>query len=82
MNYRSGEEIRKGDKVLFHGEPAEIEFVAYRLTGDPIGDWHVREHGPGVMVLEPKHFGRAFLRNTENAEDLIFLSREGGTVET
>jgi hypothetical protein len=26
--YSSGEEIRKGDRVLLHGEPGEIELVA------------------------------------------------------
>jgi len=28
LKYRSGEEIRKGDSVLFHGEKAQIELVA------------------------------------------------------
>ena len=28
LKYRSGEEIRKGDRVLFHGNPAEVELVA------------------------------------------------------
>src|SRR4051794_24019426 len=28
LKYRSGEEIRKGDRVRFHGNPAEVEFVA------------------------------------------------------
>ena len=47
MKYKSGEEIRKGDRVLFHGETGEIEFVAEKFTGDPAMDWHV-EDGPGV----------------------------------
>lgn len=72
MKYKSGEEIRKGDRVLFHGETGEIEFVAEKFTGDPAMDWHV-EDGPGVMVLEPKHFGRAFLRNLDH---LVFVSRQ------
>jgi hypothetical protein len=75
MKYPSGEEIRKGDKVLFHGEPGEIEFVVDKLVGDPAMDWHMREQGPGVMVVEPKFFGRAFIRDTERAEDLEFVSR-------
>jgi hypothetical protein len=29
--YQSGDDVRKGDRVLLHGEPAEIEFV---LNGD------------------------------------------------
>jgi hypothetical protein len=75
MKYQSGEEIRKGDRVLFHGEPGEIEFVAEKLVGDPGMDWHIKQEGPGVMVLEPKSFQRVFVRDTENAEDLEFVSR-------
>jgi len=75
LKYQSGEEIRKGDRVMFHGEPGEIEFVADRLVGDPALDWHVNESGPGVMVLEPKYFGRAYVSATHEAEDLVFVSR-------
>jgi hypothetical protein len=35
MRYQSREEIRKGDKVLFHGESGEIELVVDKLVGDP-----------------------------------------------
>ncbi len=75
MKYHSGEEIRKGDKVLFHDEPGEIEFVVERLVGDPTIDWHMNEQGPGVMVLEPTSFNRAYVRDTQNIEDLQFVSR-------
>ena len=75
MRYQSGEEIRKSDRVLFHGEPGEIEFVADKLVGDSEIDWHMENGGPGVMVLEPKVFGRAFIHDTEDAEDLQFVSR-------
>ena len=75
FTYQSGEEIKKGDRVLFHGEPGEIEFVADALIGDPAMDWYVEEHGGGVMVIEPKCFGRAFLTETHTAEDLVFVSR-------
>jgi hypothetical protein len=75
MKYQTGDEIRKGDRVPFHGEPGEIEFIVDALSGDPAVDWYMKEHGPGVMVLEPKIFGRAFIRDTENAEDLVLVSR-------
>jgi hypothetical protein len=55
---RSGEEIKKGDRVLFDGEPGEIEFVADALIGNPAMDWYVEEHGG--MVIEPKRFGECF----------------------
>ena len=65
----------RGDRVMLHGEPGEIEFVADKLVGDPAMDWYVQELGGGVMVVEPKVFGRVFLRETEDAEDLVFLAR-------
>ncbi len=77
MKYQSGEEIRKGDKVLFHGEPGEIDFIVEALSGDTAMDWYVKEYGPGVMVVEPKA-GRTFLTETEDAEDLVLVSRSNG----
>jgi hypothetical protein len=73
FRYQSGGEIKKGDRVLFHGEPGEIEFVADPLANDP--ERYVQQEGAGVMVVEPKVFGRAFISDTEQAEDLIFVSR-------
>jgi len=71
--YQSGDEIRNGDHVLLHGEPGEVEFV---LDGDtnPEG-WP--EHERGVMIVEPKFFGRLFLAETDigDYEDLVFVSR-------
>ena len=75
LTYMTGQEIRKGDRVLFHGEPGEIELVADPLVPDPETDWYVQEYGGGVMILEPKQFGRAFLREPHTAEDLEFLAR-------
>jgi hypothetical protein len=76
FRYQSGEEIRKGDRVLFHREPGEIEFVVSE-PGDAALDWYLREHGGGVMVLEPKAFGRCFIPTDqiEETEDLEFVSR-------
>jgi len=75
MKYQSGEEIRKGDRVLFHGEAAEIEFIAEGPVGNPAMDWNVKHNGPGVMILEPKFFGRVYIRDSEASEDLVFVSR-------
>lgn len=73
--YQSREEVKKGDRVTYHGEPGEIEFVAEKVVGDGEIDWHVREHGGGVMIIEPKDFGRVFVDNPENDEDLILIAR-------
>jgi hypothetical protein len=72
--YSSGEEIRKGDRVLLHGEPGEIELVA-----DPAespDDWLVKEQGGGIMVLELKVFGRLFISEPQTDERLTFVSRQ------
>jgi len=75
FNYQSGEEKRKGDRVLFHDHPGEIEFVADPLVSDVETDWYVQEYGGGVMVVEPTNFGHVFLTETQEAEDLIFVAR-------
>jgi len=41
----------------------------YPNVNDPATDEYVQERGGGVMVIEPKYFGRAFLPQPENAED-------------
>jgi hypothetical protein len=78
LRYRSGEEIKKGDRVLFHGNPAEIELVAYD-PNDPETAWHVSEYGGGVVVSDPKVSGRTFIPRDalDEYEDLEFVSRVG-----
>lgn len=80
MNYRSGEEIRKGDRVLFHGNPAQIELVAFD-ENDPEQAWYVQEYGGGILVSDPMLSGRTFIRveSLPNYEDLEFVGRGGST---
>ena len=78
LKYRSGEEIKKGDRVLFHGNPAEVELVAFD-PNEPEHAWHVQEFGGGVMILDPIVSGRAFISTDQlnDYEDLEFVSRAG-----
>lgn len=75
LQYATGEEICAGDRVLFHGEPARIEFVVEARTGDLELDWYL-EQGPGVMVREPKFFGKVYVPDPALVADLVFLRRE------
>lgn len=77
FNYVTGEEIRKGDRVIYAGVAAKIELVADEATKDSETDWYIKEYGGGVMILElePKVFGRVFLTETQHDEDLEFVSR-------
>jgi hypothetical protein len=78
LKYQSGEEIKKGDRVLFHGEPGEIELVATK-PGNSETEWFVETYGGGVMVRE-RVMGRTFIPGDqiEETEDLEFVSRSEG----
>jgi len=76
LKYQSGEEIQKGDHVLFHRNPATVELVASDAS-DPETDWYMQEFGGGVMILDPMVSGRTFIHADQitNYEDLEFVSR-------
>ena len=76
LKYRSGEEVKKGHRVLFHGNPSEIEFVAPELN-DPKMEWYVLTYGGGVSVLDPMISRNTFIPadQLEEYEDLKFVSR-------
>jgi hypothetical protein len=58
LRYSTGEEIQSGDRIVYHGEPSQVEFIAER--GDPETGWYVEEFGGGFMLLAPS-FGRVFV---------------------
>lgn len=70
LTYVSGEEIRSGDRVLYHGEPGQVEFVAKH--GDAESAWYIEHCGEGCIILTPS-FGRVFA--TKGDEDLEFVAR-------
>ena len=76
--YKSGEEIKTGDCVLLHGEAGYIELLA-----DPAidaDDWLVREKGGGVMIVEPKVFGRLFQRPCQLRGPLFEIQKRNCSV--
>ena len=76
LRYQSGEEIKKGDCVLFHRGPAEIELVAC-APDDPATTWYVEEFGGGVLIREPNDPNLTFVPADQlpEHEDLEFVSR-------
>jgi hypothetical protein len=62
--YTSGEDIRPGDDILYHGERGKVEFVA-------VPD---EQYGSGCMLLVPS-FGRVFVATPGQDEVLEFLER-------
>jgi hypothetical protein len=81
LKYRSGEEIKKGDRVLFHGNLAEVQLVSCDPNDpDPEVVWHIKEYGGGVLISDPLVSGRTFIPKDQldEYEDLEFVSREQG----
>ena len=75
LTSQSGEEIHQGDRVSYDRNAGVVELVIEGLAGDPEQGWLFENHGAGVMVLEPKVFGRVYLAAPENEEDLLFVGR-------
>ena len=75
LKYQSGEVIQPGDRVTFEGNAATIELVVEGLTGNSEEDWLFETNGVGVMVAEPKVFGRVYLHDPHEEEDLLFVAR-------
>lgn len=77
LRYLSGEEIRRGDRVRFHGLQAEIEFSASDLN-DPEHAWFVQQYGGGVMVKDLSVSGLTFIPvdQLKSYEGLVFIARQ------
>jgi hypothetical protein len=77
LTYQSGETIHQGDRVTYAGNAAVVELLVDGLSGDPEKDWLFENCGAGVMLVEPKVFGRVYLSDLEDDEDLLFVSQAG-----
>jgi hypothetical protein len=77
FQYMTGDEIRKGDYIKFHGEPGRVEFVAEASIDDPETNWYVEKFGGGAMITVPTVFGNVFLDQTDTDGDLILVARAG-----
>jgi hypothetical protein len=76
FTYLTGEEVLAGDRVLYHGEPGEIEFVIAEPTGDPAMDWYLTLSPGGGIMISGAGMGACFLDEVD--EDLEFVRRPTG----
>ena len=63
----------KGDRILFHGDPGEVEFIADE-TG-PETDWFAKELGVGCMVTAKGQGSTYISPDNFDWEDVEFVSR-------
>ena len=75
FRYVSGDEVRRGDQVRYHGEPGEVQFVASEKVGDAAMDWYLDEYNGGGFMISAENFGRVFLTSNDIDESLQFVAR-------
>lgn len=73
--HASGEEVRRGDRITYHDEPGEVEFLVTEKTGDAAMDWYLEDTPEGGFMITAKTFGSVFLTDSESDEDLVFVGR-------
>ena len=73
--YKSGEEVKGGDRVTYHGERGTVEFVVTDKIGDSALDWYVDQYPGGGLMIKAEGFGDVFLTETSFDEDLVFVAR-------
>jgi hypothetical protein len=75
LRYQTDEEIHPGDRVTYGGNAGTVELVVEALTGKSEEDWFFETNGAGIMVAEPQMFGRVYLHDPHEDEDLLFVAR-------
>jgi hypothetical protein len=75
FTYQSGDEVRAGDRILYHGQPGEVEFVVATKSGDPALDWYLDQYPGGGFMITAVEFGSVFLTADNIDDDLQFVSR-------
>lgn len=73
--YQSGEEIKGGDHVLYHGEQGKVELVVAEKVGNDAIDWYIEKYPGGGIMLDADNFGHVFLTEEDIDEKLEFVSR-------
>lgn len=73
--YETGEEIKSGDRITFHGEQGRVEFVVAESVGDQALDWYLDQYPGGGLMVKAEGFGDVFLTGGELYEDLKFIGR-------
>lgn len=77
LTYKSGEEIKSGDHITYHGEPGKVEFIVTEKVGNPAINWYIDQFQQGGFMIVANNFGNVFVTNGAN-NDLEYLSRAGG----
>jgi hypothetical protein len=75
LRYVSGEEILPADRISYHGDFGDVEFVLTGATGNALRDWYLQGFPQGGLMIRTAHFGRLFVSASAIDYDLLLVSR-------
>lgn len=75
FTYESGEDVKKGDQITYHGELGNVEFVVTEKVGDPARDWYIDRFPGGGFMIHTGSLGSVFVTESDTDEDLQLVSR-------
>ncbi len=75
LRYLTGEDILDADRISYHGDPGEVEFVLTSRTGNALRDWYLQRFPEGGLMIHTPHFGRLFVSAGAIDHDLALVSR-------
>ena len=73
FRYQSGDEILAGDRIRYASEDGVIDLVTD--PENPDHTWYIEQCAGGCMMLTPS-YGRVFVSDPHEDEDLEFVSRD------
>jgi hypothetical protein len=75
LRYATGEEVKRGDRVLYRGLEGIVEFVVVENTGDPALDWYLTQFAGGGIMIRTPELGPTFLSAQDVDGDILFIAR-------
>ena len=75
LSYMSGDEIKEGDRIRYHGEPGHVDFVVTQPSGDQARDWYLEQFPGGGLMIRAETFGSVFLTIADVDDQLELVSR-------
>lgn len=76
LRYTSGDEIKEGDRIRYHGELGRVDFIVIHRVGDPARDWYVDQFPGGGLMIDAAGFGSVFLSEAEIDDQLELVLRK------
>jgi hypothetical protein len=75
ISYCTGQDIRTGDLITYHGESGHVQFVIADPPRDPSQAWYLDQFPRGGVMIEAERFGSVFIRLEDIDEQLQFIAR-------